>query len=86
MDPSKIAKNSILESLNFNQIVSEPSEKEKIQLICMLCEFSSENDWSDNKEILQHMYYQHRLVIADVQNIANLREYLRFWKNEFKGS
>ncbi|CAH0694743.1 unnamed protein product [Spodoptera exigua] len=50
---------------------------------CVLCE---ENFLlpSNEKDLLTHLFMKHRLVIADVNQIADLKEYLRYWRLRFK--
>ncbi|TDG42608.1 hypothetical protein AWZ03_010969 [Drosophila navojoa] len=38
----------------------------------------------DKDECLAHLYLEHRLVIADVEDIALLEEYLQYWQKEFQ--
>lgn len=87
-DKSNITKNTILEALNLNPSTSSGQENDNVKILnCIFCEFHIENDIckTQNKSILQHMFMEHRLVISDVNDIANLSEYLNFWKKEFKG-
>lgn len=84
---TNIACNTILESLSLNPKSSKSEQiEEKVLLRCIFCEHAEIKELnSENKAILQHLYMEHRLVIADVQEILDLSEYLNFWKNEFKG-
>lgn len=84
---TNIACNTILETLSLNPTTSRNSENEvNVMLPCMFCEHEEVNEInSENKAILQHLFMQHRLVIADVHEVLDLSEYLKFWKNEFKG-
>lgn len=38
----------------------------------------------DRDDCLAHLYLQHRLVIADVDDIALLEDYLQYWEKEFQ--
>lgn len=38
---------------------------------------------SDKDDCLAHLYMEHRLVIADVEDIALLEDYLQYWEKEF---
>lgn len=84
---TNITKNTILEALSLNPTpTSSSGNEENISLPCMFCEhFVSQDFPSENKDILKHMYMEHRLVIADIQDVHDLKGYLEFWKNEFKG-
>jgi hypothetical protein len=85
---TNIALNTILETLSLNPTTSQDRENEqKTFLVCIFCdhaEVKSKVD-AENKPILQHLFMVHRLVIADVQEVLDLSEYLNFWKMEFKG-
>ncbi|KAH8384756.1 hypothetical protein KR093_007520 [Drosophila rubida] len=39
---------------------------------------------ADRDDCLAHLYLEHRLVIADVDEIALLEEYLQYWEKEFQ--
>jgi hypothetical protein len=86
-DVAGITNNTILESLSLNPVTSSASEKEENRLLpCMFCDYTEKFVLNtENKEILQHMFMEHRIVIADVQEVADLESYLEFWKKEFKG-
>lgn len=38
----------------------------------------------DRDDCLAHLYLEHRLVIADVDDIALLEDYLQYWEKEFQ--
>lgn len=38
----------------------------------------------DRDDCLAHLYLEHRLVIADVEEIALLEDYLQYWEKEFQ--
>lgn len=38
----------------------------------------------DRDDCLAHLYLEHRLVIADVEDIALLEDYLQYWEKEFQ--
>lgn len=40
---------------------------------------------AEEKKLLTHLFMQHRLVIADANQIADMKEYLRYWRLRFKG-
>jgi hypothetical protein len=81
----EISRTTILQPLILNQKSSDDSNKAgQDECICILCEHSEKNE-GDNKKILQHIYFTHRLIISDVQEIADLTEYLAYWKEQFKG-
>ncbi|XP_037716275.1 zinc finger protein 277 [Drosophila subpulchrella] len=39
---------------------------------------------ADKDDCLAHLYLEHRLVIADVEDIALLEDYLQYWEKEFQ--
>jgi len=41
--------------------------------------------YADKDDCLAHLYLEHRLVIADVEDIALLEDYLQYWEKEFQG-
>lgn len=86
-ESTEISKNTILETLSHKSATAETQESNEAQLCCIFCENSETFDVnSDNKAILHHLYMEHRLVIADVQDVSDLKAYLDFWKREFKGN
>ena len=84
---TNIANNSILEALSLSSTSTETLDNQDEIFSCIFCEFNvpAKNEIIEDKTILQHLFMQHRLVIADVNDVADLKEYLLFWKNEFKG-
>lgn len=86
-EDTNIAKNTILEALSLNPTpINSSGNCENSLLSCMFCDHTEKQDFrNENKTILQHMYMEHRIVIADVKDVHDLKEYLKFWKNEFKG-
>lgn len=82
---TNIAKNTILETLSLNPTSLKRTENEEI-IFCIFCGYTERNDLrAGNKIILQHMFREHRLVIADVQDVSDLAAYLKYWKHEFEG-
>ena len=80
-DSNSSNKNLILEPLNLS---ATPSNEEKCEImVCLFCEESQSSE--NEKQLLQHLYLEHRFVISDANDIADLTEYLKFWKEEFKG-
>lgn len=85
-EASNISKNTILESLSLTPALPESVKNEEIKLPCMFCDYTENHQLNkENKAILKHMFNEHRLVIADVQEVSELSEYLKFWKKEFSG-
>lgn len=37
------------------------------------------------KQMLTHFFMEHRLVIADVNQISDLKSYIKYWRLRFKG-
>lgn len=85
-EATAIAKNTILETLSLKSASADSHEKAESLFCCMFCNHTENENKYDNKAILQHMFMEHRTVISDVQEIRDLKEYLEFWKNEFKGN
>lgn len=80
-DSNSSTKNLILEPLNLSAI---PLNEEKCEImVCLFCEESQSSE--NEKMLLQHLYLEHRFVISDTNDIADMNEYLKFWKEEFKG-
>ncbi|KAH8403755.1 hypothetical protein KR215_002240 [Drosophila sulfurigaster] len=67
---------------NKDYVVLKPSFNTAIK--CLKCDkvfiFPADRD-----DCLAHLYLEHRLVIADVDDIALLEDYLQYWKKEFQG-
>lgn len=86
-ETTNIANNTILESLSLNPASSTSSgNQENSPFCCMFCDHTEQEVVKfDNKPILKHLYVEHRLIIADSNDIANLKEYLKIWKKEFEG-
>ncbi|XP_055844088.1 zinc finger protein 277 [Episyrphus balteatus] len=54
-------------------------------LSCLKCKTTFEFTLDKGKDdYLAHLFRVHRLVIADVDDIADLREYLKYWIDKFK--
>jgi hypothetical protein len=51
---------------------------------CVLCDEKYILPASE-KPLLTHLFMKHRLVISDVNQIANLSAYLKYWRLRFKG-
>lgn len=51
---------------------------------CVLCEISFHLP-KERESLLIHLFTKHKLVISDVNDIADLIEYLRYWRLRFKG-
>lgn len=70
----------ILNSLSFGE-----EQKEDVKDIqCLKCERTFEFPMKKD-DYLAHLYLTHRLVISDVQDIAQLEDYLKYWVEGFKG-
>lgn len=72
--------------LTLHQKKENPSifkSEEIVDCLCVLCDqnFSLPEQ---EKQLLTHLFMVHRLVIADVNQIADLKEYLRYWNCRFK--
>ena len=81
----EISENTILQPLILHQAASTVAREDTLNnCVCIFCSHQEKNE-NDNKKILQHLYFSHRLVISDVHEVADLKAYLNFWKDQFKG-
>ncbi|XP_053610960.1 zinc finger protein 277 [Plodia interpunctella] len=55
---------------------------ESVECFCVLCEEKYHLP-SEEKQLLTHLFMEHRLVIADVNQIADLGGYLKYWRLRF---
>lgn len=84
---------NIIGPLTFRENAKEKCEVLSIEQLlygvqpceCMLCEENFTLP-AEQQKLLTHLYMEHRLVISDVDQVAILTEYLRFWKQKFKGN
>jgi len=67
-----------LPQLSPSTFPTEPSPT----LACIVCATESK----DQRLILEHMLKQHSLVIGDLEKIADLSKYLKFWQEKMKGN
>ncbi|CAG5136307.1 unnamed protein product, partial [Candidula unifasciata] len=78
----------VLETLTFSASkLTQNADGEEAKLeadmemcLCPLCDRAYT---SDNKDVLAHLVLMHKFVIADVNYIASLPSYLRYWKVRF---
>ncbi|XP_053964525.1 zinc finger protein 277 [Anastrepha ludens] len=76
----------VLPALSFSQKATQPYESnlDPTEIQCVQCsdvyEFQTAKD-----DYLAHLFMEHRLVIADVEDIALLDEYLKYWQKELTG-
>ncbi|XP_061402307.1 zinc finger protein 277 [Musca vetustissima] len=76
-------KSEFLPGLTFQTTVPPPSNDEDQSVPCVKCEKVFKFPTSQD-DYLAHLFLAHRLVIADVADIALLEEYLKFWRKEFE--
>lgn len=57
---------------------------EPFECSCILCE-NKFNLPADKESLVIHLFTKHKLVISDLNDIADLKEYLRYWRLRFKG-
>ncbi|CAF4878932.1 unnamed protein product [Pieris macdunnoughi] len=72
--------------LTLHQKVDKPSvfkNDDPEECACLLCDEKYILPTSE-KDLLTHLFMKHRLVIADVNQIADLPNYIHFWKSRFK--
>ncbi|XP_037954658.1 zinc finger protein 277-like [Teleopsis dalmanni] len=72
----------VLPVLLFNES-SHTEDNENSTIDCLKCD-NSYTFPRDKDEYLAHLFLIHRLVIADVEDIACLTDYLLYWQTEFK--
>lgn len=74
-------KSTILPVLTFQSVSQHQVKPDNIPVPCVKCEkvFQFPKDQDD---YLAHLFLAHRLVIADVNEIALLEKYLKFWRKE----
>ncbi|KAF7223978.1 zinc finger protein 277 [Nothobranchius furzeri] len=86
-DRSKHGEDSILEPLCFPDPPAGCSSAASLErpssdlLVCLFCSESVPLLLKDT--LLRHLVLDHKLVIADVQLIADLSKYLQYWKGRF---
>lgn len=72
--------------LDEKETVSVPSLDldRETNLSCLICdkEFTLKQQLDD---YLGHLFMEHRLVIADVQDISLIEDYLAYWKDKLNG-
>ncbi|XP_045500614.1 zinc finger protein 277-like [Colias croceus] len=72
--------------LTLHQNVQKPSifkSDDIVEGACPLCD-KNYNLPAAEKDLLTHLFMEHRLVIADVNQIADLPAYIKYWKSRFK--
>lgn len=96
---NNLTRDCILEPLSFPEKSSnyeQELDETKFQIIvetdcgtdhtpCVLCDnvYKNIDEKSQHDEYLCHLVVEHKLVIADVKLIANLRTYAIYWKKRF---
>ena len=78
-----------LQPLSLNELkkLATPIEETNIDLNstkCLLCE-ETITLLENKKEFLTHLIISHKLVISDVENIAEFSKYIKYWRNRFVG-
>lgn len=72
--------------LDEKEAVSVPSLDldRETNMSCLICdkEFTLKQQLDD---YLGHLFMEHRLVIADVQDISLIEDYLAYWKDKLNG-
>jgi len=79
---------NILRPISMNTITHELKKKSKSddedQLICLMCtETFPVVKNGEKSPLLAHLLAQHRIVIADVDKIADFNRYIRYWQEKF---
>lgn len=78
--------NEILPALSFSQNSTNSNlhSTEPANIQCLQCNCVYQFP-ADKDDYLAHLFLEHRLVIADVEDIPLLEDYLIFWLKEFTG-
>ncbi|XP_032519099.2 zinc finger protein 277 [Danaus plexippus] len=74
--------------LTLHQKIEKPSIfkcGKSVECSCVMCDEIFMLPMSE-KQMLTHLFMKHRLVIADVNQIADLQAYMKYWKLRFKDS
>ncbi|CAB3385833.1 Hypothetical predicted protein [Cloeon dipterum] len=58
-------------------------EDDDVAVECLLCKLEFKME-SEQKMFLKHLFTDHRLVIGDVNQVASLKSYVKFWKARFQ--
>lgn len=74
---------NILSSLTLSSKIEVPRD-DSDQVQCVKCKEQFEFPEGQD-DYLAHIYLDHRLVIADVDDIADLKGYLEYWQKAFQG-
>uniref|UniRef100_A0A1A9X2H0 C2H2-type domain-containing protein n=1 Tax=Glossina brevipalpis TaxID=37001 RepID=A0A1A9X2H0_9MUSC len=79
-----LCKSSAFPILMFNYKNQSAQQQQQFQPVsCIKCDIVF-NFPLGKDDFLGHLFLAHRLVIADVEEIAFLEEYLEYWQKEFK--
>lgn len=78
-----LTKSEILPALTFQQTPCVSREDAQRSVDCVKCDKSFVFP-KDQDDCLAHLFLAHRLVVADVHEIALLEEYLKYWRKEFQ--
>lgn len=82
------AEANILKPISMNTITNELSRKFKTEdpdLKCLVCSETYPSVKNGEKSpLLSHLLTSHKLVIADVDKIADFNRYIRYWKDKFQ--
>eukprot|EP01133_Synstelium_polycarpum_P001394 gene1394-1610_t len=69
----------LAKSLSF-EIAAKPAQT-NIAFPCLVCEHQE----TESRPILEHMFHEHKIVIGEVNSIANLSSYLYHWRGQMAG-
>ncbi|XP_052251294.1 zinc finger protein 277-like isoform X2 [Dreissena polymorpha] len=87
--PYDICETPVLEPLRLPELPTLSPESSSYQELskspvpCVLCEYKATSDL-ERDDYLTHLLESHRLVIADINLIANFKSYCLYWKERFK--
>eukprot|EP01132_Coremiostelium_polycephalum_P008634 gene8634-10626_t len=63
------------------QLNKKKSDQKAVKYPCLQCEYFD----YDSRSILEHLFYTHKIVISEVNSVANLSSYLDFWRKKMHG-
>jgi len=62
--------------------LSEEQKTKQTEYQCILCLLPKHYEFEQSK-LLEHLFKDHNFVIGDIEKIADLQSYLRFWYSKF---
>ncbi|XP_075169467.1 zinc finger protein 277 [Haematobia irritans] len=78
-----LTKTEVLPGLTLQQVPLPTKDNDDTPLMCVKCD-KTFNFPKDQDDYLAHLFLAHRLVIADVGDVAIIEDYLKYWRKEFE--